>query len=381
MDKSGSKTKLCVGQYQTPTQGKKQLEKFAKTFSSKAQWEKRAAAIREGILRGAELWPIPPKGDLRPIIHGKRVHEGYSVENAAFESFPGFFVTGNLYRPLKKQKKNPAVLCPHGHFPPDSWGPGGRFRIDQQFRCATLARMGAVVFSYDMVGWVEDSRQTDGHKHPKVLALQLWNSIRATDFLLTLKEVEPKKIGITGASGGGTQTFLLAAVDDRVSVSVPVVMVSASFFGGCLCESGMPIHKSEMHETNNADIAACAAPRPQLVISNGVDWTKYNEEIEIPYLRTVYKMFRAEKNLEHLHLPWESHDYGHSKRQRMYHFMAEHLGLSKKGVTKSSGLIDESGTTLEKEELMRVFNSKHPRPKYALKGNDAVTKAFEAMGA
>jgi hypothetical protein len=312
------------------------------------------------------------------MIHGKRVYEGYSVENIAFESIPGFFVTGNLYKPLKKQKKNPAVLCPHGHHPPDSWGPGGRFGIDEQFRCATLARMGAVVFSYDMVGY-GDSTQTEGHHHPKLLALQLWNSIRVIDFLLTLKEVDSKRIGISGASGGGTQSFLLAAVDKRVTVSVPVVMVSASFFGGCQCESQMPIHKSEMHQTNNADIAACGAPRPQLVISCGVDWTKNSGEIEIPYLNRVYKMFKAEKNLEHLHLGLEGHDYGPNKRQRMYHFMAKHLGLNKKPVTKSSGFIDESGVTLEKEERMHVFNSKHPRPKNALKGNDAITKAFENM--
>jgi hypothetical protein len=359
---------LCRGHYLSEEAAKQQLAKFAGSYSTPKQWKARAKRIREGILRGAGLSPMPKKCPLKPIVHSKRQHKGYTVENVAFESLPGFFVTGNLYRPRGSKGPFAGILCPHGHFrDPNDFG---RFRKDMQKRCATLARMGAVVFAYDMVGW-GDSKQAN-HKHPKALALQLISSIRALDFITSLKEVDASRIGVTGASGGGTQTFLLTAVDDRVAVSVPVVMVAAHFFGGCRCESGMPIHKSSTHETNNAEIAALAAPRPQLIISDGADWTKNVPQVEFPHIQNVYRLYDAEANVENLHLADEKHDYGLSKRSGAYKFLAKHLGLSLDKVTKPDGPTDESDIIIEKQQLMHVFTAEHPRPAHAVKGDEAV---------
>jgi hypothetical protein len=367
-DADEKKVELCRGYYHSEEAAKEQLAKFAASYSNVEQWEQRARRVREGILQGAELVPLPDKCAPNSIIHSKRQYKGYTVENVAFESLPGFFVTGNLFRPRGESGPFAGILCPHGHFrDPNDFG---RFRKDMQYRCATLARMGAVVFSYDMVGWGESTQVK--HKHPKALTLQLLGSIRALDFLLSLREVDAKRIGVTGASGGGTQTFLLTAVDDRVAVSVPVVMVSAHFFGGCSCESGMPIHKSDSHETNNAEIAALAAPRPQLIISDGNDWTKNTPEVEFPYIRSVYRLYGAEGLVENLHLPDEGHDYGYSKRVGAYRFLAKHLNLSLDKVTAADGAIDESDSVIETQEVMHVFNTDHPRPAHAVEGDEAI---------
>mgnify|MGYP002028947810 FL=1 len=378
---TNDKPTLCQGNYHSEADAVAQLKRLAATHSNRAEWKVRAAAVREQILVGAKLSPLPKRTPLNPIIKNKRQYKGYTVETVAFEARPGFFVYGNMYRPLGHKGKRPGILCPHGHFRgPDEkqeqadshhllrHDAAARQRPSQQHRCATLARMGAVVFSYDMIGFGDSKHLGWNHNHSQALTLQTWSSIRALDFLETLPQVDPKRIGVTGCSGGGTQTFLLTAVDDRVTVSVPVVMVSANFFGGCNCESGMPIHKTKKLETNNAEIAALATPRPLKLISVGGDWTKNTPKVEYPFIRSIYKYYGAEAKVENSHFHKEEHGYQGSKRQAMYPFMVKHLGLDPDGVLdKKTGKFDESKNTIEKVATMRNFHTLADMPKHALK--------------
>jgi uncharacterized protein len=376
-------------------QGKAELRKLESLYSNKEQWEARKSALRVEILKGVNLWPLPEKTPLNAVIRSKRIYDGYSVENVYFESIPGYYLCGNLYKPLDDTKRYPAILCPHGHFQGDSLVEFGRFRPDQQKRCATFARMGAVVFSYGMFAWggepiwqldtaavIEKPDQAvirKNHEFPLSITLQTWNSIRVLDLLETLPEVDMTKIAVTGASGGGTQSFLLAAVDDRIAVSIPVVMVSCHYKDLCICEQVRPSGKDPDQILNMAEFAAMAAPRPMLIISDGDDWTKNTPQVEYPFIKRTYSFYNAEDNVENVHFPDGKHDYGFEKRVPVYHFLEKHLGMNLKDVTGPDGTVDESRSVLENPEVMLVFSSKNPFPSNALKGYAAIENELKTL--
>lgn len=202
--------------------------------------------------------------------------------------------------------------------------------------------------------------------------------MRVVDFLTSMKEVDKNRIGITAASGGGTQSFLAAALDDRIKLCVPVVMVSSYFFGGCPCESGLPIHQFDNEiQSNNAEIAALCVPRPLLVISDGHDWTANVPNIEFPYLQKIYGLYGRTDDVENIHLKNENHDYGFSKRKAMYDFVARHFDLDVKKVQNKDGNFDESRVTVEPAVEMYVFREKQSYPANAVQGSDLVRKALQ----
>ncbi len=360
---------LCQGNYWTEDEAKDKMVQFASKWDDKVSWENRVAQIRKGIVDGLQLEKMPlPKDGFKPMITNTREMDGYIVENIAIQSFPGFYVTGNLYRPTQKAEKYPAILSAHGHFT------DARFSAPVQRRCASLARMGAIVFMYDMVGYTESTQVT--HKMPIAMTLQTWNSKRVLDYLLSRPDVDQEKIGMTGASGGGTQTFILTAIDDRIKVAVPVVQVSAHFFGGCVCESGMPVHKTATFQTNNVEVAASCAPRPMLMVSDGADWTKNTPLVEYPYVKSVYKAYGAENLVSNVHFAAEKHDYGISKRIVAYNFFAEHLGLKYSNLPYEDGYNESFVSILPAEEL-KVFTKQSPRPSNAILGDEAIMKYLQ----
>lgn len=368
---------LCVRDFLTPEQGDAVLRAAAKEFDTRAVWTTYADLVRQKIQQGANLAPWPRRTPPNAMASEPRAHDGYTVQNVMFEPVPGVFVGGNLYRPLRAGKLAPAVLTTHGHTggvnAPEDWARHGRFTESVQRRGATLARMGAVVLSLDMFGYGDSLTAfgPEAHRRPFALTMQLWTALRAVDFLASLPGVDAKRIAVTGESGGGTQAFLLAAFEPRVAVSVPVAMVSSYFFGGCPCESGLPIHRSADHFASNAMIAALAAPRPQLVISDGKDWTQFTPASEFPFLQHVYGLFDATGQVGNVHLPTEGHDYGPSKRAAMYRFLAEQFGLRKD--------FDEAHVALESADTLRVFKSADELPPGALRSVEAAEAALRAL--
>ncbi len=365
--------------------------------SSKAEWEKRADRVRRQILISQGLWPMPTKTPLNAVIRGKTDRGEYTVEKVYFESAPGFFVTGNLYRPKNVSGKVPGVMFAHGHWADarltestpaelrneiangeERFEQGGRSRF--QSMCVQLARMGCVVWQWDMLGnsdsqqlsmqlvhnfarqrpemntvgnWGLFSPQAEAHLE-SAMGLQTWNSIRSLDFLLSLPEIDPNRIAITGASGGGTQTMLLAAIDPRVTLSFPAVMVSTAMQGGCTCENASLLRV----DTGNIEFAGLFAPKPQgMTCAN--DWTKEMSTKGFPELKQLYKLLGAPDNVmlkRGEHFP---HNYNAVSRSAFYTWLNHHFNLGEK-----EPVIERDYEPLKREELT-VWDDQHPAPKAA----------------
>ena len=314
-------------------------------YQTKEAWLARAAQLRQQILTSAGLSPMPEKTPLNAQIFGKVDKGDYTLEKVYFESLPGHFVSGNLYRPKNVNGKAPAVLCPHGH-----WTYG---RLENQplnsgsSRAASFAKQGYVSFIWDMVGYVDSTAIphtfASGHREGftretlwgvNLLGLQLWNSIRAVDFLLSLPEVDAARLAVTGESGGGTQTFLLAAIDERIRVAAPVNMVSALMQGGSVCENAPNLRI----DTTNVEIAALFAPRPLLLIAATGDWTKNVPRVEYPAIRAIYKLFDAEDNVQVVQFD-APHNYHQPSREAVYGWFAHWLqGRAETAPIKERGI-------------------------------------------
>ncbi|GGF28779.1 hypothetical protein GCM10011339_16240 [Echinicola rosea] len=352
---------------------KEELAFFETLYATKMAWEDRKSQLRQCMIEALGLLALPEKPSSAPIITKKRKYKGYTVENVALEVLSGVYTTGSVYKPRPLKDNHPIIIMPNGHFGQ------GRYRESEQIRAATLAKMGAVVVTYDLFAWGESQLQfaSEDHRLSAAHTIQTWNGLQWIDYLSALKETDPQRVGITGGSGGGSQTMLLTAIDDRIKVAVPTVMVSSHFSGGCPCESGKPIHLCA-GGTNNAEIAAMAAPRPMLVISDGGDWTHTVPELEFPFIQRTYGFYGEKDKVTNAHFPSEGHDYKYSKRQAMYPFMAKYLDLDIDKLKDDEGYIDESGVTIEDENALKVFGENGDGlPENAIKGKDALFNVME----
>lgn len=333
------------------------------------QWEARREVLKRRMTFALGLDPAPEVRFQNPVIHSTRAYDGYRISRVFFESLPGFYVTGSLYRPLEDDDESdlrPGILCPHGHWEngrflfasDDEVNEGLKFgaetlecaaRSPLQARCVHLARMGCVVFHYDMIGYA-DSRQipaqvahqfqnqrlklsAPGHSglfspqaelhNLSVMTLQTVNSIASLDFLTSLPGVDPDRLAITGASGGGTQSFILAALDPRLDLSFPAVMVGTAMQGGCTCENCSNLRTWQ----GNVDFAALFAPKPQGMTAAD-DWTVELESKGFPELQQLYQLY-GKPDQVHLTSRTEfKHNYNQVGREAMYQWVARYFDLS-----------------------------------------------------
>lgn len=371
-------------------------------------WNARKEFVLRQIKVACGLWPMPEQPKIEATVHGRVERDDYTVDRVYFESSPGLLVTGSLYLPKNASGKLPTVLCPHGHWANGRFhdhGPdelkrqlesggevheiGGRHPL--QARCVQLARMGCMVFLYDMLGYADGSSLTYdlAHRFAKqrpelsspdhwglfsaqselrclnALGLQTWNSVRALDWITSRPDCDTSRIGVTGASGGGTQTFILAAIDERITAAFPAVMVSTAMQGGCTCENASYLRVN----TGNIEIAALTAPRP-IAMTGADDWTVEIETKGLPELKKHFAMLGVPDNV-HAKYRKFPHNYNLPSRMMMYDFFNRTLNL---GVNE---IAEQDYMPLTQEEAT-VFDANHPAPAKTEETEVALLRALDA---
>lgn len=329
-----------------PEDGQKMISWLTSLYSNKTEWEARRDTLRKEVrerLGIDKLLPLCSKE--KPEYSKIRKFDGYTVQNFRLKTVNGHTMCGSIYAPTSKGK-HPLIICPNGHFS------NGRYGKVQQLRLGTLARMGAICVDYDLWGWGESADEvgSKAHQTPEAHVMQALNGIRILDWMIQRKDVDTKRIGVNGGSGGGTQTVLLTVLDDRFTAANPVVSVSSWFDGGCPCESGMPIQLAG-GGTCNAELAAMFAPKPMMLVSDGGDWTSTTPELEYPYLQRIYGFYGATDKVSNIHLPKERHDFGDNKRNAVYKFFIDTFKLD-------ASKLDESKVTIEDENALRFTPKK-----------------------
>ena len=329
--------------------GMKMIAYLDTLYTTLAEWQPRRDALRREVRERLGIDPLLARCVKGQLLMGKTVrrYDGYTVQNFALETLPGYYTCGSIYVPNSKTARRqvatrdgryPVVICPNGH-----WYEG-RYNKDIQTRLATLARMGCICLSYDIFGWGESELQVGKEAHQSSLAhvYQALCGELLIDYALTRRDVDPQRIATNGGSGGGTHAVLLATIDDRLTACCPVVSVCSHFDGGCPCESGMPIQYSQ-GGTCNIELAATFAPKPMMLVGDEGDWTHTYPGLELPYLERIYGFYGAQEQLQSRFLPGEKHDFRPSKRQAVYDFFASVWALPIEMADETRVTVEEAG--------------------------------------
>jgi len=302
--------------------------------ATREEARRRAREIRKRI-REAEQDALPAKKcPLDPQVLGVLERDGYRVERLIFQTRPGCYATSTVYVPTGLKGRIPAVLNVHGH-----WA-GARRDPVVQSRCIGLAKLGFVTLTLDAWGAGERGTQQGRNEYHGGLlgaslwpvgtplhGLQLWDNIRALDYLQTRPEVEGKRLGCTGASGGGNQTTYLSAFDERVRCAVPVCSVGTyrDYLKIACCVDEVLLGGLTFAE--EGDLLGIVAPRPLMVITASRDAYHFGPVSSGEAVDRARGYFRAHSAEDHLRqVIFESgHDYNRPMREAMYGWMTRWL--------------------------------------------------------
>ncbi|MBK9389804.1 MAG: acetylxylan esterase [Bacteroidetes bacterium] len=315
-----------------------------KNINTLQEWQKRQDYIRTTLTE--IVGPFPEKTPLNAKIVRTIEKEKFRVEHIIFESQPGFYVTSSLYIPkgLSKKAKAPAIIYCSGH------SEDGYRSPVYQYVITNLVLKGFVVFAFDPVGQgerleyydKEKGKSTAGgptkeHSYPGNQAFitgssqaryMIWDGIRAIDYLVTRKEVDPSRIGITGRSGGGTQSSYIAAFDDRIYASAPECYITTftrllQTMGNQDAEQNFPRFIEK--DLDLPDLLSVRAPKPSLMITTTRDIFSIQgaREAEAEVNR-IYESFGKKENFGRAEDD-TSHASTLKNREAMYAFFQKHL--------------------------------------------------------
>lgn len=354
-------------------------ERFLDGAKSRAEWEKKLPRLRQEYLDMLGLWPLPERTPLKATITGEVKRDGVVIEKLHFQSKPGLYVTGNLYRPAKVEGKLPAILYVCGHSGKGRDGNKTAFQdhgmwfATNGYVCLVVdtLQLGEVAgkhhgtYNLDRFWWHSLAYTPAG--------VECWNGVRAIDYLVSRPDVDAERIGVTGISGGGASTIWIAAADERVKVAVPVsgmsdlesYVTNKVINGHCDCMFLVNAYAWEW-----TTIAALIAPRPMLFANSDNDRIFPMDGNRRIYgrLRELYKLYDAETKVAE-HVSVGGHDYRPDLRVAIFQFINKHL----KG--EAGEVKDAKFTDLPGKEL-RVFPEDKDLPADQL--NDRIDQSFIA---
>jgi dienelactone hydrolase len=339
-------------------------ERSLSEIRTKADWEGARHKQRGRLLEMLGLDPMPEKTPLKPVITGTVEHEEFVVENLHFQSRPGLYVTGNLYRPKNTDgKKLPAILyvCGHGRVKKDGVSYGNKTHY--QHHGAWFARNGYVCLTIDTLQLGEIEGVHHGtYSHDRFwwnsrgytpAGVEAWNCVRALDYLQSRPEVDGKRLGVTGRSGGGAYSWWIAAIDERIKAAVPVAgitslhnhVVDGTVEGHCDC-----MFMVNTYGWDFAQVAALVAPRPLLISNTDKDRIFPLDGVVDVHRKTrrIYDLYGAGKNLG-LQITEGPHKDTQELRVHAFHWFNRFL----KG---EDPLIEKTAVKYFEPEQLKVFD-------------------------